>query len=135
MTTKARTVVQSALGLLRVVAEGETMSAEQATDGLRVMNEMLHGLKGEGINLGYADIELDDDLPLPNEHIRPVRFLLAVDLAAEYGSALTPEVSVGAQNGRKILRAAYRQIDTLKTDRALHSRIYRRYNGWSASNG
>lgn len=133
--TTARTLIKGSLRLLRIIAEGEEMSADQARDALEVMNDMLHGLKGEGIDLGYANITLDDDLPLPREHIKPVRFLLAVDLAAEYGSNLTPEVATTAQDGKTILQAAYRRIETLKTDRALHSRLYRRYNGWSASNG
>lgn len=120
--TTARDLIQSSLRLLRVVADEETMTASQAKDGLEVLNDMLHALKAEGADLGFADIESTDEMPLPREHIRPVRFLLAVDLAAEFASTLTPEVATTAQRARGLLQAAYRTVGKLTSDIALQDR-------------
>lgn len=121
--TTARDLIESALKLNRVLSQGKTMTAAEASDGLETLNQLLHSLKAEGADLGFADIDLNDEIPLPPEHVRAVRFLLAVDLAPEYSVELTPEVSIGAQNAKLILQAAYAQIPELGFDRGLKRRL------------
>ena len=127
----ARRVIQSALRLLSITDESEAASAEQASDGLEVLNDMLHGLQPRGADLDFRDIALTDEVPLPREHIEACKFLLAARLAPEYGTQLTPEVAVEAQRAEQIFQAAYRSVPTLRPDRGLRDRLHRygnRYN-------
>ena len=134
--TTARDTIEGALGLLRVLdLEDGDMQAYQASGGLKALNNMLHGLKGHGADIGFASISLTDELPLPPEHHEPVEYLLAVRLAPRYSATLTPEVARDAQEALKTLQAAYRRVGTLRPDRALQNRLSRYSSGWNISNG
>ncbi|NIA67776.1 hypothetical protein HBA54_04160 [Pelagibius litoralis] len=123
--TTARSLIQGSLRLIRVVADEETPTNSQMVDGLERMNEMLHGLKAHNADIGYQDITLDDDIPLPPEHIRPVRYMLAVELAPEFSGNVTPEVAVEAKAGMLTLQSAYRRIGKLRPDEGLENRLTR----------
>jgi hypothetical protein len=75
--------------------------------------------------LGYQDITLDDDLPLPPEHIDPVVYMLAAVMAPLYGTQLTPEIAVMAKDAKTTLQSAYGRIATLKVDEAFQERSQR----------
>ncbi|TQV80320.1 hypothetical protein [Denitrobaculum tricleocarpae] len=134
--TTARDTVQGALELLRVLdIEDGDMQAYQAEKGLKQFNDMMHGFVGAGADVGWADLALTDELPLPREHHEHVRYVLAVRLAPGYSALLTPEVAKQAQDSLKILQAAYRRVGTLRPDRALQNRLSRYSSGWNIKNG
>lgn len=124
--TTARVVVTRALKLIRVIAAEEEPQAQELVDGVAALNEMLHGLKSHNADLDYQDITADDDLPVPPEHIRPIRYMLAAELAPEYGTQLTPEVAVEARDAMTILQAYYARSTTLRVDEAYQERTGRR---------
>ena len=123
--TTARNLITKSLRLIRVIADEETPTSSQATDGLDVFNDMMHGLKAHGADVGWQSLSLDDEVPLPPEHIRSVRYLLAVDLAPEYSTQVTPEVAIGAEEGMRTMQSAYRRIGKLRPDEGLENRITR----------
>lgn len=131
--TTARVVITRALKLLRVIADEETPTASQISDGVDSLNELLHGLKSHGADIGYSNLTADDDLPVPPEHIRPIRYILAVDLAAEYASALTPEVAVEAKDSMTVLQAYYGRKTVLQVDDSFQEQTGRNayYDGTS----
>lgn len=55
----ARDICDSALRRLRVVAAGETMSAEDAQHTLRTLNAMMHGWAALGVNCAHQDFALN----------------------------------------------------------------------------
>src|SRR5688572_8712130 len=86
-------LIRRALLLAQVVAEGIPLSAEQASDGLSSLNEMLADWKESGIDLGYyPQTSVSADLPLYDDAVRAVRYNLAVSLAAEYERTASPDV-------------------------------------------
>src|SRR3546814_9921080 len=91
--TTARVLITGSLRLLRVIADEEEPTASQLADGLSSLNDLLHSLKSHNADMAYQDITADDALPVPREHIRPIRYMLAAELAPEYGAQLTPEVA------------------------------------------
>ena len=86
---------------------------------------MLHGLENEGIYLGYQDIEPTDDLPFPRRDHRNIIYLLAADLAAEYGNELTPEVATQAREAKQVLPAHYGVQPESRPDLSITDRLSR----------
>lgn len=124
--TTPRTVLTGSLRLLRVIAEEEEPTAVALQDGLELFNQFMHSLKSNNVDLDWSDLTLDDDIPVPPEHILPVKYMVTAHLAAEWGSQLTPEVAVFANDGWPTLRAYYRRVARLRVDPGIHDRN-RRY--------
>lgn len=120
--TTARVVLTGSLRLLRVIAAEETPEAVALEDGLEALNQLLHSLKSHNADLGYQDITLDDNLPVPPEHVRPIRYMMAAELAPEYGTQLTPEVAVIAREAMMTLQAYYGRQAVLAVDDAFQER-------------
>lgn len=131
--TTARVVATDSLRELRIVAAEEEPTAFQLSDSLRRMNYMLHEMKSHNADLDYQDITLDEDVPLPPEHIDHLVFMLAARLASQFGTTLTPEVAIRAKESEVTLRAAYRRVGRLLPDEALRNRVqsskYSYYSG------
>ncbi len=123
--TTARDTIKGALKLIRAIDATEEMQPEDTADGLRVMNEMIHGLENKGIYLNYADIELTDDLPFPPRDHREIRYLLAADLAAEFGNELTPEVATSARQALQYMQAQYGVQPESRPDLSITNRLSR----------
>lgn len=78
--------ITAALRLLNVIDETESPSAEQGSQGLRVINQMLAQWTRDGVRLGwYAQTDLQATAPIETADERGVTFNLAVELAPYYG--------------------------------------------------
>ena len=104
-------LIEPALRLLGVIRETENASAEQASTGLVVLNDLMADLSGDGVDLGYApqsDPSVDNGLNI--ETRQSIKFLLAIALAPIYSKQLGPIIAAGATLGRnKLLRDAIYQ--------------------------
>lgn len=118
----AREVVTDALKYIQVIHPGRSPSADEMTDGVRSLNLMLHSFEAEGIKLGFADITVDDDVPLADKFIRGVTYLLAIDLAPGYGTEVSPEVAINAAQSKTFLQTAFTEIPKLEMDTGLRNR-------------
>lgn len=100
MTTNV-TIIGDALRLLNVIAEGQSVSAEQGTNSLRTLNQMLEAWTEDGIELGYfAQSLTTDTCPIPAWAERGVTSKLAQALQAVYpASTLVPWVMNDQENG------------------------------------
>src|SRR5258708_7415273 len=109
MTTTPRTQITRALRMLASDPE-EVPTATQMSTGLEAWNAMLHGWKGQGVDIGHSDMALDDDIsveldPMFNEGAAA---LLAVTLDPEYPAyTISAPVIVMAQQGWAALQAKY----------------------------
>lgn len=83
--TTATSAIESALRLIGVVAKDEAMDAQDAANGLLAMNQMMHGWKARGVDIGHFDYALETDIALDDMFIEDLIYLLAVRLAGEYG--------------------------------------------------
>lgn len=89
--------IKDALRLISVIGEGDTPSAEQGADGLIVINAVVSGLAGDGINLGIApQSSTTADLDIPYEYVGGFKAILAVYLQPYYPAKQVPP-SVSAQ--------------------------------------
>lgn len=123
--TTARELVYAALRKLQITSAGEVPEAVDFVDSLAGFNFMMHGVKLEGINLDWRTLAADDVVPLPDEHILPFIYLLAIHLAPDFGREVDPAVATNAQNGRMFLQSFYTDVPDQTFDSALTSRIDR----------
>jgi hypothetical protein len=99
---------KDALGLIGILAEGETPSADQGATMLTVLNDMMEDLAADGIDLAFNPQSLTTDtLSIPEGHKQAVKYLLAVHAAPHFEVDIPPIVAAVAQNGRdRLLRLA-----------------------------
>lgn len=91
-------IIRDALGLLGVLAETESVSAEQASHGLRVLNDLMDEWEADNIEIGYwAQTEPNSEFPAMARTALAVKYALAVALAPHYGRAVPADVGVLSQ--------------------------------------
>lgn len=116
---QAQEVVTRALRMIGVGVGGEVLSDEDATDGLAILNAMLHSWALHGVDLGHVDLALTDELAVPDSHIEAVVHNLAVRAASELDGMLKPGIAELAVPEFLALKAAYLDIDDMETPRGL----------------
>lgn len=90
-------IIRDALRHLRVQDPRQALSAEDARDGMRMLNLMMRRWEANGLALGWIDVtDVTEILPLPPEAEIGVGFNLAVLLRPSYGAELDPDVKEGA---------------------------------------
>lgn len=99
---------KDALGLIGILAEGETPSAEQGATMLTVLNDMMEDLAADGIDLAFnPQSSTTDTLSIPEGHKQTVKYLLAVAAAPHFEVDIPPVVGSIASNGyNRLLRIA-----------------------------
>lgn len=98
-------LIRDALGLLGVLRETQTPTAEQSAHGLRVLNEMMADWEADEIDLGFVPAtSLADTLTVDDVAISVVKFNLAHHLAPYYGRQTPAEVLARAVYGYNRLR-------------------------------
>lgn len=119
----ARDVVTRALRKRKALTVGETPQADELTDGLSDLNDMLFGWDTDGIRLGHITLAADDTLDVPDDHIQTIVLSLAERLT-DYGGQLDPADIIAADDGRKRLRARYLDLIPLTVEhRVVNSRL------------
>ncbi len=125
MTQTARDTITDALEDLGVIPAGVAPTSVQAIRGLRRLNRMMHGWKGQGVDIGHVTMEdLSDEIALAPEHHDAVTALLAVFLAPTYLVSVTPELAGVASAGWSGLQAAY-IINDLNKDMTVETGLRR----------
>jgi hypothetical protein len=125
----ASDVISKALQRLNLISEVETMSSEQAADGLIALNEMMHGFSSQGIAYAHSDLALTDTVNMHDGLIDSLKWMLARKLADDgYGVVLSPQQLGMMMMAKRALQAAYFLRRVAPVDRALRSRGVGGYN-------
>jgi hypothetical protein len=86
-------LITGALRLLGVLNEVQVASAEQGTQGLEVLNQIMADWEADGVDLQYYEqVDLTAQTPVPNHALAGVRHFLAFALAPEYGRSVSREM-------------------------------------------
>lgn len=117
--TTALELVTGAMRLIGALAAGEAAAASEAQDGLASLNQMLHALANEGIDLGHVDLAFASIVKLPNTHIETMRHMLALRLAPEYNLTISPLLIRTADIGKVALQAIYADPEPMSIDGGL----------------
>lgn len=104
MATNAE-VIGDALRELNVIAEGQSVSAEQGLHGLRKLNEMIEEWTEREIELGYfAQDDGTDTCPIPPWAEKAVKLSLAIEMAPKYGATVSAELAMNALKAFQVVQ-------------------------------
>lgn len=94
-------VLTSALGMLGVLREGESVSAEQGADGLKVFNDMLASWRESGIDLQIPNMpDTTTTFQLNDGDALTLKHQMAIHLSSYYpGRPLNPAIIAIGQQG------------------------------------
>ena len=109
--TTAKEVIDGAFNVLALTQDGEELENDEAQKQLIQLNSMLHAWELEGIKLNHSDLELNETLPFPDNHIRPIIDNFAVEISPNYGKQLNPVVALRAEYGHSMLVSFYANSD------------------------
>lgn len=113
--TQVVEIVKDAMRHLRILAVGETPSAEDVAEGIRSLNLMMRSLEAEGLALGWQDVSNPGQtLPLRPEDEEAAGYLLALRLRAKFGVSLDPDVIAFAEAGLSGIRARIATSDAAR---------------------
>lgn len=94
-----RDVVTDAMKHLKVLAVGETPSAEDMAEGIRRLNLMMASWEGVGLATGWTPVSNPNDpLPSPPEDEEAIGLNLSIRMRAMFGASLDPDVLALAES-------------------------------------
>ena len=101
-------IVKEALSIIGVLDETASLSAEQADNGLSVMNDLLMEWDANDIDIGFfPQTDINAESPIYSEALQTVKFSLAIALSTYYGIDPRPAVVAIAVGGyKRLLRDA-----------------------------
>jgi hypothetical protein len=118
-TSTARQVITDAFHSMGFISEDEALTAEQASRGLRVMNQMMQGWPAEGIDYVHAGLTLDTIVNVPDELVPSTTWMLCDELAMEYGKALSDRQQMQVDRAKNALQAYYFHAQPAQLDEGL----------------
>lgn len=121
-TRTARETITEAFHRIALISEDEAPTAEQIARGLSVLNDMMNGFEAEGIQYIHADLTLDTTVNVPDHLVRSVMWMLADDLADEYGKELSRRQQIQVGRARNNLQAFYFKVPPAQTDEGIQNR-------------
>lgn len=121
-TRTARNVLEGAFHRMGFISEDEGLTAEQTDRGLTLMNDMMNGFEAEGIQYTHTDLAIDDVVNVPDFLVRSTEWMLADELADEYGKTLTAREQVQVDRARTNLQGYYFKIPQAQTDEGILNR-------------
>lgn len=127
-TRSARQTITTALRRIGILAEMESMSADQGNDALTTLNDMMQGFPSRGIPYVHEALTLDSALNVPDEQTRNVMLMLAWELLDEYGKQPSPKLVSDCAEARNALQACYYMADPAQLDSGIENRLSRGYS-------
>lgn len=129
---QALEVVTRALRIVGVGVGGEALAAQESASGLAMLNAMLHSWVLEGVGGGHTDLDLTDEMAVPDNHIDAIVYNLAVRAAPELEGSVDQRIADLAVSTFQTLRSAYLDIDDMDMPTGL-KRMPSQYWGWGGS--
>lgn len=105
-----------------LIAEDESLNANQTSRSLSVLNDMMNGLEAGGIQYQHTDLALGDTVNVPDFLLRSVTWLFVKEIADEYGKGLSDSQRQEVEDARSNLEAAYYRVPQAQTDEGIRNR-------------
>lgn len=117
-----RDIVTGAAKRLRMIGPADSLEAEDASDMLQALNDMLGSWVAMGVNINWGDdLGLSATVPLDAKHNAGLKAMLAQRYAEDTGKAITPQLARDADDGWHAINADYRLPEQMSCDSALTS--------------
>lgn len=111
----ATDIVTAALRKIGVASRDESPEGHDLAEGLRTLNQMMHGWKLSGVDLEHTDLDGGDTFPLAAEYEEGAIYCLAARLSPDY---MVPQ-GFDADDWFRRIQAAYMQIEAAELDLAI----------------
>lgn len=99
--------IEGALKLLGVKPAESAITAVEAEDGLKSLNDMLNEWEGDEIRIGFESVDdVQDELYVDKSLDGPIKANLAVYIAPEYSRPVSAELALRAERGLTRIRAS-----------------------------
>jgi hypothetical protein len=118
-TRTARYCITRAFRFMGLISEDEGLTADQASEALSIMNDMMNGWNAEGIQYVHSDLTLDTTVNVPDELVESTWLMLASALADDYGKVFTDKQQRRVDGARNNLQAYYFKVPPAQTDEGL----------------
>ena len=115
----ASQVINRALKRLRVIGVGQSPMANETTDCLEALNDMLFAWRTDGIDIAHTTLISSTELDVPDDHIEPIALNLALRVGGMFGASLSQDDAMLARVGEAMLRAYHFSIADLESDNPL----------------
>ena len=113
-------VVTWGLRAVNIISSQETPSAADASDGTRLLNNMLHSWRIEGVDLNHQTLTQSQTLPYDDAYLEGIQYNLAARMGAEWGVPVPQYIIVRSGELFKTFQANNLEFpDDLHVDRAL----------------
>jgi hypothetical protein len=101
---KTADLVARALRLIQVIDPLQSVKAQDMATTILALNGMMARIEADVVPMGWSPVSnSSDDLPLADEMVTPIAFLLAVEVAPEFGVTPLPKVEQRAAQGMAAL--------------------------------
>jgi len=115
----ASQVINRALKRLKVIGVGASPTANETTDCLEALNDMLFAWRIDGIDLAHTTLLSSDAIDVDDDHIEAIALNLAKRVGGMFGRELSKEDQRLALEGEMALRAYHFTIADLEDDNPL----------------
>lgn len=114
-------IVSGALEAAGHIGIGRTPPNRDLTYALGVLNDMLHGWRAKGVDIGHVTRSASETVNLLAEHDEAVKILLATHprIVARFGFPVDPRLMEGAHDAWSVIYAAYGDPGPAPQDSAL----------------
>jgi len=127
-TATAQEVIERAARRINVLAAEEALSANEMTDCLQIMNDMMFNFTAKGIQYVHVQLAQSDTVNVPDEQVRNVILMLCDDLADDFGMPVSVDMREDIRQARQELQNCYMVINPAVPDKAVRSRRLGYYN-------
>jgi len=107
--TTAKQIIDGAFRELAITQTGEELPSNEAQDALDKLNRLLHAWRLLGVDLNHIDVTLDETMAIEDDHVLPIIFNFAIEVAPEYGKAIRQDLAIKASTGFDNLLSFYGQ--------------------------
>lgn len=114
--TIALQLIKTAMRSIQVLESGEEPDGPQGIDALASLNQMIHGWRNRNVDVEHVDLTLTDEIKLDERHHEGLTYLLAVRLAPEYNTSVSPEVALLAETGWRGIQSHYTIPNSLQIE-------------------
>ena len=122
MSATAQQVIERAQRRINVLAAGESINANEMTDSLQILNDMMFNFTAKGIQYVHVTLAQGDTVNVPDEQVRNVMLMLCDDLADDFGMPISPDLREDIRQARQELQNCYMVINPAVPDKALRAR-------------
>ena len=99
--------------LKRIIVQGSesSLEADEYADFIFALNNYMHQLAAEGINLGFTEVStIQDTVTIPTGALRGLIANMAIEVSPDYGGVVSEALVLAARQGKQTMRLIGQRI-------------------------